>query len=130
MGPRENRSLLLAVVFAVTLGLIVADFTTWIELDIAAIFGLPLVLAGAARSRALLWTLTGLLAAGAATTGVIAYRSKQELDSQLEKFPLDHNEVDFYNRRTRGFALATDGLLIGTSVMAAIALYLTLRDPD
>ena len=61
MGPRENRSLLLAVVFAVTLGLIVADFTTWIELDIAAIFGLPLVLAGAARSRALLWTLTGLL---------------------------------------------------------------------
>jgi len=49
------------VVFAVTLGLIVADFGTWIELDIAAIFGLPLVLAGAARSRALLWSLTGLL---------------------------------------------------------------------
>jgi tetratricopeptide (TPR) repeat protein len=76
------------------------------------------------------WTLTGLLAAGAATTGVIAYRSKQELDSQLDMFPLDHNEVDFYNRRTRGFALATDGLLIGTSIMAAISLYLTLRDPD
>ena len=49
------------MVFAVTLGLIVADFTTWIELDVAAIFGLPLVLAGATRSRALLWILTGLL---------------------------------------------------------------------
>ena len=49
------------MVFAVTLGLIVADFTTWIELDVAAIFGLPLVLAGATRSRVLLWILTGLL---------------------------------------------------------------------
>lgn len=55
--------MLFALVVAVTLGLIVADFTTWIELDVAAIFGLPLVLAGATRSRALLWTLTGLLIA-------------------------------------------------------------------
>jgi signal transduction histidine kinase len=62
-GSRENRSLLLALVFAVALGLIVADFTTWIELDIAAIFGLPLVLAGAARSRRLLWGVTALLVA-------------------------------------------------------------------
>jgi signal transduction histidine kinase len=52
---------LFAVAFVVSLGLIVADFTTWIELDVAAIFGLPLVLAGATRSRALLWMLTGLL---------------------------------------------------------------------
>jgi signal transduction histidine kinase len=53
--------MLLVAVLAVTLGLVIADFTTWIELDIAAIYGLPLVLAGATRSRALLWTLTGLL---------------------------------------------------------------------
>ena len=49
--------------FAVALGLVVADFTTWIELDVATIFGLPLVLAGATRSRNLLWFLTGLLMA-------------------------------------------------------------------
>jgi two-component system sensor histidine kinase UhpB len=55
--------MLFVVVFAVTLGLIVADFTTWIELDIATIYGLPLVLAGATRSRALLWMLAGLLTA-------------------------------------------------------------------
>jgi signal transduction histidine kinase len=60
-SSRENRAVLFAAVFAVTLGLIVADFTTWVELDVAAIFGLPLVLAGATRSRALLWILTGLL---------------------------------------------------------------------
>ena len=62
-GSRENRIILFVVIFAVTLGFIVADFTTWIELDIATIYGLPLVLAGATRSRALLWMLTGLLTA-------------------------------------------------------------------
>ena len=68
-GSRENRTLLFAVVLAVTLGLIVADFTTWIELDVATIFGLPLVLAGATRSRALLWILTVLLV----TTTFVVY---------------------------------------------------------
>ena len=68
-GSRENRTVLFAVVLAVTLGLIVADFTTWIELDVATIFGLPLVLAGAIRSRALLWILTGLLV----TTTFVVY---------------------------------------------------------
>ena len=42
-------------------------------------------------------------------------------------FPLDPVEVDYYDRRTRGFALATDGLLIGTSIMTAISFYLTFR---
>jgi signal transduction histidine kinase len=49
--------------FAAALALAIADFTTWIELDVATIFGLPLVLAGATRSRNLLWFLTGLLMA-------------------------------------------------------------------
>jgi len=50
-----------AAAFAAALALVIADFTTWIELDVATIFGLPLVLAGATRSRNLLWFLTGLL---------------------------------------------------------------------
>jgi signal transduction histidine kinase len=54
--------MLLVAVFAVTLGLITLDFITWVELDVAAIFGLPLVLVGATRSRRLLWMLTALLA--------------------------------------------------------------------
>ena len=73
------------------------------------------------------WTVTGMLAAGAATTGVMAVVSKRELDAQLSKFPLDDVEVDYYNRRTRGFALATDGLLIGTSIMTAVSFYLTFK---
>ena len=53
--------MLFAAVFAVTLGLIIADIITWIELDVATIFGLPLVLAGATRSRRLLWILAAVL---------------------------------------------------------------------
>lgn len=58
---RNHRIVLYTVVFAITLALVIADFMTWIELDVATIFGLPLVLAGPARSRSLLWLLTGLL---------------------------------------------------------------------
>jgi hypothetical protein len=75
------------------------------------------------------WTLTGLLAGGAAVTGYIALSAKHDLDGELARFPTDDVEVDYDKRRTRGFALATDGLLIGTAVMTAVSLYLTVRDP-
>jgi tetratricopeptide (TPR) repeat protein len=75
------------------------------------------------------WTLTGLLAGGAAATGYIALSAKRDLDNQLSRFPTDDIEVDYDKRRTHGFALATDGLLIGTAVMTAVSLYLTIRDP-
>ena len=55
--------MLRAAAFAASLALVIADFTTWIELDVPTIFGLPLVLVGATRSRNLLWLLTGLLIA-------------------------------------------------------------------
>jgi signal transduction histidine kinase len=56
----DQRTLLVAV-FAVTLALVTIDFITWVELDVAAIFGLPLLLVGPTRSRRLLWILTALL---------------------------------------------------------------------
>jgi tetratricopeptide (TPR) repeat protein len=75
------------------------------------------------------WTATGLLAGGAAVTGWIALSAKHDLDAQLSKFPADDSEIDYDRRRTHGFALATDGLLIGTAVLATISLYLTVREP-
>ena len=92
---RENRTVLFAVVFAVTLGLIVADFTTWIELDVAAIFGLPLVLAGATRSRALLWVLTGLLV----TTTFVVYAL------QIPPGAFTLKEIFFVNRLLNAISL-------------------------
>jgi signal transduction histidine kinase len=50
-----------AVVLAVAA--VVLDLGTWVELDIAAIYGIPLVLAAFARSRRLLWGMTVALVA-------------------------------------------------------------------
>jgi len=57
----DQQTALLVAVYVVTLGLIAIDVVTWVELDVAAIFGLPLLLVGPTRSRRLLWSLTGLL---------------------------------------------------------------------
>src|SRR5688572_17808657 len=37
------------------------DWTTWVELDVSAVYGIPLVLAAVARNRRLLWVLAGFL---------------------------------------------------------------------
>jgi signal transduction histidine kinase len=87
-GSRENRNALFAAAVAVTIGLIIADFTTWIQLDVAVIFGLPLVLAGALRSRALLWILTASLV----TTTFVVYA----LQAPAGSFTLE--ETFFVNR--------------------------------
>jgi hypothetical protein len=105
------------------------------EMTVASTVSPPvtsLVAKPAARKKStpwMAWTATGLLAGGAAVTGWIALGAKHDLDAQQSRFPADDNEIDYDKRRTHGFALATDGLLIGTAVMAAIALYLTARDP-
>jgi signal transduction histidine kinase len=50
-----------AAVFIIALGLVVTDLVTWIQLDVAAIFSLPLVLIAPSRSPRLLWVLAALL---------------------------------------------------------------------
>ncbi len=57
------RNMAFVAVFAVGLAIAEAfiDVITWVELDVAAIYGLPLVLAALTRSRRLLWTLTATL---------------------------------------------------------------------
>jgi signal transduction histidine kinase len=57
------RNMLFVAGFAVGLAIAEAfiDAVTWVELDVAAIYGLPLVLAALTRSRRLLWTLTAAL---------------------------------------------------------------------
>ena len=59
---REQPRLVLGVL-AVLLAALEAlvDWTTWIQLNISLVYGLPLLLAAAARSRRLLWALTGVL---------------------------------------------------------------------
>ena len=58
--------------FVVALCLVVADLVTWIQIDIATIFGFPLVLAASIRNPRLLWSLATLLTI--ATFVVYAYQ--------------------------------------------------------
>jgi len=87
-GSFDIRIALFGATFALTLGLIIADLTTWIEIDIATIYGLPLLLAGATRSRWLLWVLTALLT----ITTFVAYA----LQIPTDAFTL--HETFFVNR--------------------------------
>ena len=61
--PRSDRTVAFAYVFAIVLAAaeVVLDLGTWVALDIAAIYGIPLVLAAFTRNRRLLWGLTAAL---------------------------------------------------------------------
>ena len=63
-APRSGRSsfaftYVLAIVLA--MAAVAVDLGTWVELDVATIYGIPLVLAAFARNRRLLWGLTAAL---------------------------------------------------------------------
>jgi signal transduction histidine kinase len=81
---RHDRDLLRVAALASALGVAVADFATWIELDIASLYGIPLVLAAATRSRRLLWLLTAAL--GAATFVVYGLQIPPGLFSTREPY--------------------------------------------
>jgi signal transduction histidine kinase len=57
----RNERIVVVAVFGISLGLIIADAITPVELNLPAAYALPLVLAAAARKRRLLWLFTALL---------------------------------------------------------------------
>jgi hypothetical protein len=81
----------------------------------------------AARSRVPWWpwVATALLAGGAATTGAFAWSDQRELERQLDAYPADGGAITTSRNRTHTLALTTDGLLVGTVLMGALALYLS-----
>ncbi|MEP6652015.1 MAG: hypothetical protein ABJA82_01570 [Myxococcales bacterium] len=73
------------------------------------------------------WTLTGLLAAVATATGVVALNSSRDLQQSRDAYPVAPGVLDRLSRRAHTLALTTDGLLVGAAVAAAVSLYLTVR---
>jgi hypothetical protein len=76
------------------------------------------------------WLVTGLCAAGATTTGIIAYRWSRDLHDQRDFYPVTQAELRDQQRKVERMSWATDGLLAGTVVFAGISLFLTLRNPE
>ena len=74
------------------------------------------------------WTLAAAAAAGAAVTGSLAWSASRSLQEKNESYPVKAADLRSTYDRERRYALASDGLLAGTLVLSALALYLTLRD--
>ena len=99
---RHRRSVLGAAACAVALGLVIADLVTWVELDVAVIYGLPLILAATTRSLRLLW----ILAIALITANFVAYAF------QISPHTFTLREPFFVNR-----VLSTASLLFITGLL-------------
>jgi tetratricopeptide (TPR) repeat protein len=77
-----------------------------------------------ARSRVPVvgWTVTGILAAGAITSGVFALRASSELKDARAKFPSDKADLDHKSSRVTLFAVGADVLAVAALVTGGLTL--------
>ena len=98
----RNRIFVAALAIGLAIAEAFIDAITWIELDVAAIYGLPLVLTTLTHSRRLLWSLTFVLT----ITTFVVYAA------QIPPGMFAFNETFFVNRVFDAIAvLLTAGLL-------------------
>lgn len=86
-----------------------ADWVTWVELDVSAVYGVPLVLAAVARNRRLLWVLT----AGLVFVTFAAYAA------QIGPGVFSLHEPYFVNRVLSAAALTLSAALCHVWIVAA-----------
>jgi hypothetical protein len=75
------------------------------------------------------WIVTGVLVAGAGTTGGLALWSSSDLKQRRQELPADAADLDSRSRRTKRLALATDILIGASAVAAGVATVLTVTRP-
>jgi hypothetical protein len=75
------------------------------------------------------WTAAGVLAAAAGTTGALAMLESRDLEHERDTFPASADTLNRTHRDMRILALTTDGLAIGSALVAALTLYFTVRTP-
>jgi signal transduction histidine kinase len=94
------------------------DWATWLELDISALYGAPLVLAAVARNRRLLWGLTAALVV--MTFAVYA--------AQVEPAVFSRHDPYFVNRALSALELGLTACLCHVWIEAAEKLERLRRD--
>lgn len=75
------------------------------------------------------WITTGVLAAGAVTTGIIAGVEAGKLSTARNAFPGNKSDIDSKASTTTAFAVTADVLGIAAIVVGGIDLYFTLTRP-
>ncbi len=85
------------------------DWTTWVELDVSAVYGIPLVLAAVARNRRLLWALAAWL----------VFMTFAAYATQIGPGVLSLHEPYFVNRVMSAAALILSAALCHVWIVAA-----------
>jgi PEGA domain len=76
------------------------------------------------------WGLTGVLAAGAAATGIASLVNSKQLQRERDRFGVQRTELDRLQRQVNGFALASDICTGAAIVGAGVSLFLTVSRGD
>lgn len=76
------------------------------------------------------WGATGVLAAGAITTGIFGLNSAAKLEDLINTAGVSHEELSSEQSRARRMFIATDILAAGAVAAAAVSLYLTVGGDD
>ena len=74
--------------------------------------------------------MTGVLTAGAVTTGILALDAASKLDTAKNRLDVTDGELHDASKRVKTFGLVSDLLAVGAIGSGALALYLTLRAPS
>lgn len=80
----------------------------------------------AATWRKIGWTTTGVLAAGAITTGILALMASSDLDEERKTYPSSLDDLDDKSKKVRRYSIAADVLGAATLVVGGITLTFTL----
>jgi hypothetical protein len=73
------------------------------------------------------WGVTGAGLATAIITGVMAGNAKDDQAAAVERFGATRAELDEAKDKTNTLGTVTDGVLIGTGVLAVVSTYLTIK---
>jgi hypothetical protein len=74
------------------------------------------------------WTTTGVLAAGAAVTGILGMKAADDLDDMKERL-VEPSELDSQAKKAKTFTITADALTAAAVIAGGVSLYLTLRSP-
>jgi tetratricopeptide (TPR) repeat protein len=72
------------------------------------------------------WVTTAVLAGGAITFGVLAYKNSQDLKTARNRFPADPATLNRLANRTQTLSIVADSLTAGAVVIGAITLFSTI----
>lgn len=72
------------------------------------------------------WALTGVFAAGATVTGVLALSANSKLSDDINRLSLGSSEINSQASKVRTLAIVTDSLVAAAVVAGGVSLWLTL----